>query len=481
MKRLRCLIALLLVGIASPIAAVAAPPPLEVLEQQLKELQAQIEQLKKDKQAQDRRMMEIEAAEKERAAREAETLREQAKRGEEQERKTTVLAEEMEAIKRRYILPETVEYKSAYGLGPAASKVYQVDRGLSIGGYGEASAIFFVNDNEGPPGTRKRNFGDLLRFVTYIGYKYSDRIVLNSEIEFEHAKVGATRSAGNGDVEVEFANLDFLFTDWLNFRAGLLLIPMGFLNEMHEPPTFFGNIRPEVEQRIIPTTWRELGVGFHGTILPGLTYRTYAVNSLNAKGFDTANFRAARQSGNRALFEDIGWTGRLDYSPIPGALVGGSFFWGTTGQDQLFAGKKINPDFTLFEFHAQYQYRGLHLRALYAQGNLSDAAVLSADLKRSISRRLLGGYVEAAYNVLPLLWPETTMSLTPFIRFERLDTQADVPTGVTRVASNDLRVITSGIDFKPIPNVVFKFDYRAFNAEAGKVADEVNVGLGFAF
>ncbi|NJD69234.1 MAG: hypothetical protein FIA90_11405 [candidate division NC10 bacterium] len=479
MRLLRCLTAALIVGMASPIIAVAATPPLEVLEKQLKELQAQIELLKQDKQEQDRRMREIEAAEKERAAKEAEALREQAKRGEEQERKTSILAEEMEAIKKRYILPETAELKSAYGLGPAASKVYQTQRGLAIGGYGEASAIFFVNDKDQPG--KQRNFGDLLRFVTYIGYKFTDRIVLNSEIEFEHAKVGATTSSGSGDGEVEFANLDFLFTDWLNFRAGLLLIPMGFLNEMHEPPTFFGNIRPEVEQRIIPSTWRELGAGFHGTILPGLTYRTYAVNSLNAKGFNTANFRGARQSGNRALFEDVAWTGRLDYSPIPGALVGGSFFWGTTGQDQLFAGKKINPNFTLFEFHGQYQYRGLHLRALYAQGNLSDAAVLSADLKRSISRRLLGGYIEAAYNVLPLLWPETTMSLTPFIRFERLDTQADVPTGVTRVASNDLRVIASGIDFKPIPNVVFKFDYRAFNAAAGKVADEVNVGLGFAF
>lgn len=481
MKLLRRFAAALMVGMVSPVMAVAAPPPLEVLERQLKELQAQIEQLKQDKQEQDRRMREIETAEKERAAKEAEALREQAKRGEEQERKTSILAEEMEAIKKRYILPETAELKSAYGLGPAASRVYQIQRGLAIGGYGEASAIFFVNDNKGPIGTRRRNFGDLLRFVTYIGYKFTDRIILNSEIEFEHAKVQPTTSSGGGDVEVEFANLDFLLKDWLNFRAGLLLIPMGFLNEMHEPPTFYGNIRPEVEQRIIPTTWRELGVGFHGTILPGLTYRTYAVNGLNAKGFNSANFRGARQSGNRALFEDVAWTGRLDYSPIPGALVGGSFFWGTSGQDQLFAGKKINPDVTVFEFHGQYQYRGLHLRALYAQTNISDAAVLSADLKKSISRRLLGGYVEAAYNVMPLLLPETEMSLSPFIRFERLDTQADVPTGFTRNGANDLRVITTGLDFKPIPNVVFKLDYRAFNADAGKVADEVNVGLGFAF
>ncbi|MBZ0169310.1 hypothetical protein MELA_00072 [Candidatus Methylomirabilis lanthanidiphila] len=486
MKRLRCLTAALMVGIVSPIMAVAAPPPLEVLERQLKELQGQIEQLKQDKQEQDRRMRDIEAVEKERAAKDAEALREQAKRGEEQERKTSVLAEEMEAIKSRYILPETVEYKSAYGLGPAASKVFQVPRGLSIGGYGEANAIFFIDDNKGS--AKKRNVGDLVRFVTYVGYKFSDRFVLNTEIEYEHAKVQPTTSSGGGDVEIEFATLDFLWKEQANLRAGLVLIPMGFLNEVHEPPFYFGNQRPEVEQRIIPTTWRELGVGLHGTILPGLTYRTYVTNSLNAKGFTSANIRGGRQSGNRALFENVAWTGRLDYSPIPGVQLGGSFFWGDTEQDDTYAGKKIDATFTLYEFHGQYQYRGLQLRALFAQGHISDAAALSADLvargKGSdgpVSKRIVGGYAEASYDILPLLWPETTMSLAPFFRYERLDTQADVPSGFTPNRSRELEVFNAGFSFKPIPNIVVKFDYRNLDPRAGEIADEFTAGLGFIF
>ena len=482
MKILRCLMAALMVVIASSSMTVAAT--LGDLERQLKEIQTQIEGLKLEKQEQDRRMKEIETAQKEKAMKEAEALQEQAKRGAEQERKTGILAEELEAIKSKFILPEKVEYKSIYGLGPAASKVYQVPRGLSLGGYGETNLRLFVDDDT----DKDKNVFDFVRFVTYIGYKFTDRIILNSEIEFEHATTSSTVSASGGSVSVEFAYLDFLLLDPLNVRAGLVLIPMGFINELHEPTTFLGNIRPEVEQRIIPTTWRENGAGFFGTLLPGLEYRTYVVNSLNAKGFSSASDRGARQLGNRAFAEDFAWTGRLDYTPIPGLLVGGSFFWGNTGQDQQFAGQKINAPFTLYEFHGQYRYRGLQFRALFAQGHIGDAAILSQDLvsrgqaaNGPISSRIVGGYVEAGYDILPLFLPETTQSLSPFVRFERFDTQADVPAGFTAAKVNDVALYTLGLSYKPIPNVVLKLDYRNFNPEAGQIADEVNIGFGFIF
>ena len=481
MKVLRCLMAAVMVVIASSSMAIAAT--LGDLEGQLKTIQGEIERLKQDKQAQDQRVRELEAAQKEQAVKGAQSQQEQARRREEQERKTVILSEEMEALKSKFTLPETVEYKSLYGLGPAASKVYHLPKGLSIGGYGEGSAIFYTGDNEGS--SKKRNVGDLARFVTYIGYKFSDRIIMNTEIEYEHATTSSTVSSSGGSVSVEFSYLDFLLTEQANIRAGLLLMPMGFLTEIHEPPFYFGNLRPEVERRIIPSTWRELGAGLHGTILPGLTYRTYVTNSLNAKGFSTSDVRGARQSGNRALFENVAWTGRLDYTPMPGLQLGGSIFYGHTGQNQEFAGKKVDAPFTLFEFHSQYEYRGLRLRALFAQGHIGDADVLSAAAatggKGPISSQILGGYAEVGYDILPLLFPGTEMSLSPFFRFERLDTQANVPTGFTPDKSQDVTVINTGLSFKPIPNVVIKLDYRNLEAEKGKIADEFNVGLGFNF
>ena len=392
------------------------------------------------------------------------------------EEKVKILTEEIEALKTKVVVPETADLKSAYGLGPAASKVYQALRGLSIGGYGEAHLSLPVNDK----GSRKNTL-DFERFVLYAGYKFTDRILFNSEIELEHAKTEESVGAGAGAVELEFAYLDFRVWEPLNARTGLLLIPMGFINEIHEPPFYFGNNRPEVERRIIPTTWRELGAGIYGTLLPGLEYRTYAVNGLNAKGFASGDFRDARQEGNRALAEDSAWTGRLDSTPLPGLLMGASFFWGDSGQDQVFDGRKVAANLFLYDLHAQFRYRGLHVRGLFSEGFVSDARTLSRDLAEGpVSRKIWGAYGEVAYDLLPLFLPGTRQALSPFARLEWLDTQADVPAGVRPDSSKRLRVHTIGLSYKPIPSVVLKLDYRELDADRGSIADEVNVGFGFA-
>ena len=190
--------------------------------------------------------------------------------------------------------------RSDYGLGPAASKVYRAERGISIGGYGELvyQHIQEVGDeehtllrgkaeeeeeDEDQPGDHV----DVRRAVFYFGYKWSDRILFNSEIEYEHA---------GGEVSVEFAYLDFLWRPEANLRAGLVLLPVGFVNELHEPTVLLGADRPIVEQRILPTTWREAGFGLFGQAGP-FTYRTYIVNGLDASGFTDDGLRGGRQGG----------------------------------------------------------------------------------------------------------------------------------------------------------------------------------------
>ena len=409
--------------------------------------------------------------------------RDRQQRVDELERRLKILADELESLKTKLALPEKAEYKSLYGLGPAASKVYGIERGLSLGGYGEANFSLLTDDK-----LLSKDTFDFVRFVLYTGYKFTDRILLNAEIEFEHAKTGSTVSGGGGEVEIEFAYLDFRLVDEANIRAGLVLIPMGFLNEIHEPPFYFGNKRPEVESRIIPTTWRSNGAGLYGTLLPGLDYRTYGVTSFNARGFTNAGPRGGRQSGNREFGEDFAWTGRLDYTGLPGFLLGGSWFWGNTGQDQDFAGRKVDANLFLYDFHAQYQFRGLHLRGLFAQGHLSDAKEVNLQVSaasRPIAERIWGAYGEVAYDLLPLLFPGTKQSLSPFVRYEWLNTQADLPSGVTRAQQRDVardtRVTNVGLSYKPIPNVVIKLDYRNLDPDRGKIADEFNVGFGFVF
>jgi len=401
----------------------------------------------------------------------------------EQERKTDILATEVEKLKTQLNIPDKREYKSLYGMGPAASQVYMVKRGLSIGGYGEYFYTNFQNERD----TRRRDEVDFVRLVLYAGYKFNDWIVLNSEIEFEHGTTGSG-AENKGEVSVEFSQLDFLLDERVNIRTGLMLVPMGFINEIHEPLFFHGNRRPDVERYIIPTTWREVGAGLHGEALPGLTYRVYGINSLNAgttadDGFTSAGIRDSRQNGSRAIAEDWAFVGRFDYAPesLTGMFFGGSAFVGDAGQGALFMGRKADVLTQLYEGHIQWHYRGLEFRALGAWGHIGDASLVSAQKGETIGSQNYGYYTEVAYDVMPFLWPTSTQFLAPFFRFERFDTIAAAPRGFSDNGFWNRTIYQGGLTYKPHPNVVIKADYRNIASQSGGVPDEFNLGVGFIY
>ncbi|WP_236994386.1 hypothetical protein [Candidatus Methylomicrobium oryzae] len=411
------------------------------------------------------------------------------------ERKTDVLAGEVEKLKTQLFIPESREYKSQYGLGPAASNVYRVNRGLAIGGYGEAMYTNYANPR-GDSITNK-DTTDLERAVIYLGYKFNDWIILNNEIEFEHASTGEGGEE-KGEVSVEFSQLDFLLDPKYNIRAGLMLVPMGFINEMHEPTTFHGNHRPDVERYIIPSTWREMGAGLFGEILPGLQYRMYAMNGLNAEEFSNIGIMEGRQGGSNGKAEDFAFTGRLDYSPYfaPGLMVGASAFLGNSGQKDAvnFDGNSVDVFTQLYEGHIQYKYRGLELRALGAWGQIDNTEFLNPLLGAGgpVGKENYGWYVEAAHDIMPFLWKDSNQYLAPFFRVERYNTLASVATDpVTGMPFDqstglDRWIYQAGLSYKPIDNVVIKADYR--NIQDRKLVplgvpfgDEFNLGVGFIY
>ncbi len=410
------------------------------------------------------------------------------------ERKVDILASELSRVRMEVSVPEEKELSSAYGLGPAASKIYGIDRGLSIGGYGEAYYTNYIGDSgsgsNSVGGTSVSNQqldqSDFLRFVMYMGYKFNESILFNAEIEFEHATTSSTSSSGGGSVSVEFAALDFFFNEAINARAGMLLLPMGFLNEIHEPPFFHGVQRPETERRILPSTWRENGAGIFGRIGESLEYRAYAVTGFNARGFSSSGIRGGRQQGNRAFSEDLAFVGRLDWTPTDEWLLGGSAYIGDSGQDQTVGGVDI-PDaqLSLFEVHSQYRSGPWHARALFALSQLSDARDLSTALglasTRPVAETMLGGYVEGAYDIWELLFGNNDKSLSPFFRLEYVDTQFEVPSGFTPDRANSFWLLNPGLTFKPHPNVVLKAEYRNFSPRSGEKPDELSLGMGFAF
>ena len=293
------------------------------------------------------------------------------------ERIVDVLADELERTRESITLPEEPELKALYGRGPGAARIYGLERGLHIGGYGETIYTNFFNEPE------KSDRWDNLRTVLYVGYRFSDRVLFNSEIEFEHATTSSTNSASGGSVSVEFANLDFLLTDWANTRIGMMLVPMGFLNQMHEPPFFYGALRPEPERRIIPSTWRENGGGLFGSLFGGVVeYESYAITGLNAAGFDASGLRGGRQKGNRALAEDFAWVGRLDWYATDDLLVGGSVYVGQSGQNQTLPDSLTK----LWELHADFEKWGIHLRGLFTMAHVSDAGQLTTARHRRTRR-----------------------------------------------------------------------------------------------
>jgi Sec-independent protein translocase protein TatA len=394
------------------------------------------------------------------------------------ERRQEIQAEEIERLDLGPAVVGATE--GLYGLGDAASKVYRVEQGLSIGGYGEMlfESIDSTRDDGSPSGVRDRF--DFLRGVLYTGYKFNDEWVFNSEIEVEHASTGS-----GGEVSLEFAYVDRLLQPGVNARAGLLLVPMGFVNEIHEPPLFLGAKRPDTERVIIPTTWRENGLGIFGEAGP-FTYRTYMVNGLRADAFTSSGLRSGRQKGAQAIAEDFAWVGRLDYTATPGLLAGASVYAGDSGQGLRDASRnEIDAQTTIVEGHVDWEWRGLEARALYAEASIDDVARLNQALNltgsRSIGESLEGYYVQLGYDLFAHRDAGGARALIPYARWEFFDTQAEVPTGFSRDPAREVESFTLGIGFRPIDQVIFKLDHQDFDNEAGTGIDQWNVSLGYLF
>ncbi|MBI2069538.1 MAG: hypothetical protein HYT79_02970 [Elusimicrobia bacterium] len=415
---------------------------------------------------------------------------------EELERRIDILSREVEKLKLGDTAAEPA-YQSAYGFAPAAAKVYHINRGVSIGGYGEMTVQDFKGTKDNGAASGKKREADFLRAIVYTGFKFTDRILFNSEIEFEHATTGGGAGA-RGEASLEFAYLDFFLAKPLAVRAGLLLVPVGFVNELHEPTIFHGSRRPNVESNIIPTTWRENGAGLFGELGP-LSYRTYVMTGLQAvkdadlaagvkgpvQGFSASSvLRNARSKGAKSQAEDLAWIGRLDYKGIPGILLGGSFYSGQAGQNNTnAAGEDIDAPVTLSEMHGSAEYRGVEIKALYAQGSIGDAADINTKNglagNASVGERFYGGYAQAAYDVLSLLGSK--QYLAPFIRYEKYDTQQRVPGGFSRNPANKRTEYTYGLTYKPHPNTVIKADWQNMKDDADTGVDQFNLAVGYLF
>lgn len=373
---------------------------------------------------------------------------------------TQTLVDETSDLKTGFNYTTVEEGKSYSGLGAAASKVYYSKSPLSIGGYGEM--FYSHTDNEGGSKSSKV---DVYRFVPYIGYKFSDNIILNVELEFEHGGIANDDgTAEGGEVIVEFMYLDFLLKSYANIRVGHLLVPMGLINERHEPTLFNTVQRPTTAKNLIPSTWHESGVMVYGDITDGVSYKVAAITALDPNQAGQKWIRSGRGGSFKNTNPKYAVVGRVDYTGINGLLAGVSAYTGS--------------DITMWDTHVDYNLNALRVYGVYTQAMRSDEAALVAGANESTDAK--GGYINVGYDLSSFTPMNDKMPL--FVQYETIATQDKLSDG-SSVGSID--TTTVGINYFPHEQVVLKLDY-AMQKDTSKASnvDEsntVSLSMGFIF
>ena len=326
---------------------------------------------------------------------------------------------------------------------------------------------------------------DLARAVLGWAHRFDERTRMAAELEVEHAVASST---DKGEVEIEQFYAERQFTGALGGRAGLFLIPIGFLNEHHEPTQYYGVFRNFVETSIIPTTWREGGLAVYGGTEFGLKWNFGVTTGFNLANWDPSSSEgrdsplgSIHQELSRAAAKDLSTYASVNYEGIPGVQVGGTYFTGKAGQGvQDFPAQ--NARVTLWEAHARWQPPPFDFAALYARGTISDTEALNLTFigqPTPVPQLFFGGYLQAAWRNA---WTWHDYALTPWTRYEWVNTAASyatVPEGLGVPTSPTEQIWTIGADFFVTPSIVFKADYQQFRFDSARNAFQLGFGLNF--
>ena len=356
-----------------------------------------------------------------------------------------------------------------FTLGITSTPAVAQESSTTVGGYGE------LHYNE-PEGSAKGQL-DFHRFVVYLNHEFNDWIGFYSETEIEHTIAGEGFSGSY--LSIEQAYIELRTWKMLGFRAGILLAPVGYVNLIHEPPTFHGVERPRFHNSTIPTTWREPGAGIFGHFTDNLNYQVYIMSNFSPEGLNgSSGLRGGRQKGHFSSTANMAVTGRLEYMPVLGLNLGASVYTGgLSGGDDALGDAGV----TVLAGDVRYGIGNLALRAEAATISITDADRINVAFDNAVADRIDGYYAEAAYNFLPHLVADTEQQLHMFGRYEKNNTHAAV-TGFEANPAYDRTDITVGLTYKPTANVAVKMDYQLFDdARDADARGQFNMGVGYVF
>lgn len=394
----------------------------------------------------------------------------------------------------------TTSSSSAIELGTGKVADYVLVRGLQnerlrgggtvLGSYGEFNLKYLGVGPDAPfTGT-----ATVRRLVLFVAHNFSRHFRGYIELESENA-VACSTCKGSFEVEQGFVEWEPGLLD-LKLRGGLLLVPFGIVNQWHEPTVFHGVERPSVDQLIVPTTWRELGVGGLVSVFEGAHLELYAMTSPDARELGPSGLAPARTVGSLAPANSWLVSARFEYEPLLGVVLGVSGIGADLGGGPRFfdaSGAPSDLHLPLYGagFDARWRRSGLEARMFGAGFFLPKSGALMASHRSDgsplfppgsgpVPTRMLGGYVEVAYDVLR--WFATTeQQFLPFVRVEAYDTQAAVPNGASRDPLRSVRELTFGLSYRPIQQVVVKLDGQLRNRKRGLDERQINAGLGYVF
>lgn len=339
--------------------------------------------------------------------------------------------------------------------------------GVTIGGYAQ------IDYNE-PDGSTPGDL-DVHRLVMLLGYKFNDKVSFLTEIEYEHVK----------EVFVEQAYISYKVNNNLNVLAGLMLVPMGIINEYHEPTTYYGVERPNVDKYIVPTTWREVGIGINGNIYnASIKYQLYLFNGFSSykdgvgllRGVD--GLRKGRQKGAESNVSSPNFSTKIDFYGIQGLRLGLSGYFGRSQTDDTSI-EDSTVGITMIGLDARYRYQNFEFRSQYIYTKLSDTEKYNILTSSDLGSEMNGFYGEVAYS-FNLKGVE---KITPFLRYEKYNTQAKTAGSLVKNLANDKNELVFGLNYKVANGAAFKADYQLVNnaISGSKSSKQFNAGIAIWF
>lgn len=348
-----------------------------------------------------------------------------------------------------------------------------------FGGYGELDYIVRRENGNG----KGANVYDPHRLVLYVNSDLSDWITLNTELEWEHGGANEKLSSAtelSGEVVVEQAFLDFKLKREFNVKAGIMLVPLGATNLYHEPTNFNSTERPELDKYLIPSTWREMGAGIHGSLGDRVDYQLLVMNGLDGSKFSAKNgLRGGRQNMNKDINRNKAVAGRLEVRPAMNLYTNLSFYTANSA--------KVGTAYTtIAAFDGKYRIKDFEIAGEYVHVYQDDPSMLNDELGHNMS----GYWVEGAWHVMPESLKNGKLAeadAVVFARYSELDTQDGGPSNPAKKDGRyDRSYTTFGVAFKPVTQLAIKADYQIYDDHGAGGAtrlenDKFQVTLGFVF